>query len=494
MRWNIPAVLFVSTMCPQAACELEPCKAFGDYILQRHQQLIDDALRGEAAGSSDIYELAASFPRLRFNVSTAVASFVPAENNLANKLTRSFLQLGGTTEVLVNALYDSYIEELGYHRWFRALWSAVSSATKDDAPMFLTASNKQKTGYPDWHWLAAHASATSKDRGALLGYFGSRVDMSFMVHGAAWAAVVNASASGLFHFSDSLQHRSHLPSARGSRHGDVELILAPGFQILRDLCPWSVLPLEGGNEEEQGGEEDYPWMAECRHGMGHGVLMASIESLAQAEKPISVSEVMRRSAALSFAILSGDVPAISSILTHGTAAMKLDSWMVAADIDSASHEFERAPERYGWHANSSARWKSEFAEFISQFPSGCTALTPSIPRKWAAAAEAPVGPFKDDDNLAVSACLSQLGKYGFRILKNTECLNMASSPSLGGIGSITCATMSGAIYFMSLHHGNYHKALHSCRYSYLEEGVTQGFPKTVRHPHYKACVSGEKAP
>ena len=520
------AAIFVAALILQAACELEPCKAIGNLFFERHYQVIADTLRSEPI--ANIMQLTSSFPRLRFNVSMSVASHAPEEDVLVEKLIRVFesAHKNEAGEGKVNALYDSYVPTLGYHRWFRALWTAISTVTKDSDPMFLTSNSKEQTGYLDWHWLAAHASAAARDRVSLLAYFGSRVDLSFMVHGAAWATVTNASAAGLFRFSDDLRSRAQSTPRSGSKprkprggDGAVELLLAPGFSALRKVCPWSALHGDDGPEaakrsaqqhgaEEQGGEEDYPWLAECLHGLGHGVFMASVESLAAAGKSLSVPEVMRRSAALGSAILNGDGPSTAAILRHGTVATKLSSWMVAADVGSAAHEFERDRDRYGWRDGSAAAWRDGYAALVGAFPASCAAaLTPSIPRRWTAAAtsaattaaaatsaaHAGAGPSKSDDDWAVSACLSQGGKYGFRPLGSAECLALARAEATGGVGSLTCATMSGAVGLMGLHGGNVHRALRACRSSYLESlEAAAAYSYSMLHPHYKACVGGER--
>jgi hypothetical protein len=189
---------------------------------------------------------------------------------------------------------------------------------------------RKSTGYPDWHHLATHAMQYAMmmehdDEGKvmspkqLIRYFGSRPDWSFLVHGAAWGFLTSHLRSHQLLFSDDPLIRDHQALTGGSsaNNGDEEVVLyvKESAAALAELCAPTPFAFpqrpshhhQDGTtaivtEEEQQEEEreeyssnyipkDTPWVDECHHGYGHGAFMFAVESLARANKPITVEEV-----------------------------------------------------------------------------------------------------------------------------------------------------------------------------------------------------------
>jgi len=67
-------------------------------------------------------------------------------------------------------------------------------------------------------------------------------------------------------------------------HGPVKLLVGDTVENMYNLC---------SPAQESFSSPSRTWTDECLHGFGHGAFMFALESLAAAQKPLSVVEVPR---------------------------------------------------------------------------------------------------------------------------------------------------------------------------------------------------------
>jgi hypothetical protein len=156
--------------------------------------------------------------------------------------------------------------------------------------MFQTAKAAKSTGYADWHHLGSHAMRLALRKGIpgtpaqLLEFLGSHPDWSFFVHGAGWGILMDSLERGDMYFSDD-------PRAKIDDYysqGPLKLLVGDSVENMYKLCSPTQASFSTPTRS---------WTDECLHGFGHGAFMFAVESLATAQKPLSVVEVLNTGAA-----------------------------------------------------------------------------------------------------------------------------------------------------------------------------------------------------
>jgi hypothetical protein len=297
---------------------------------------------------------------------------------------------------------------------------------------------------------------------SLMRLLGSRVDWSFMVHGAAWGALIQACRNGVLRFSDYLEEEI------GFR-GRLEVITTDAIDQVASLCPLAVNEL---------------WRSECHHGFGHGAMMYAVESMALAGKPLNIAHAMRRAEAICLALLAGagKESAASILKQFGGEAFTCYSgvWMVATDLSIVENMFESDQNRFGWGDSVGAAWRHNMSRIVDSFPRFCHETTGENTRisLRRSPQEGVVAGSVDDDDVLGGICMASSMTYGLGKISGAKCVALwknklePHSPPLQVTTALSCAVAVGVGLLSEVGLPSISDAIEGCKRTFLEtEGL-----------------------